>query len=363
MDYLCTPRDLTSKPVPGDMEQEKLEKKVRELFQEQGFTLEKNGNRFKATQDSSKMQLAVFSSENFSEENVKDSVEPSEKIFVDELLNDLKDQLENQISVLKKHEEEKDLEVPSYERIGDIVVVNELDEISRDDAVEAILEHNPGIDSILLKSENVSGEFRVGGYEKIYGEETETVHKEHGTLLKVDPTKMFFSEREGTERRRIFESVESGEEILVMFAGAGPFPVTIAKNSEPNQVLGVEKNPEAVSYARENIKMNSVEDTVEFIKGDVRKVCPELGRFDRVLMPSPTNALEFLEEALGCVKDGSVLVVYSVQPKEDLYGEVIKSVEEEVETLGIGVKLLEKRVTADFSPGKRKVAVEFRISR
>jgi tRNA (guanine37-N1)-methyltransferase len=345
------------------MEQEKLEEKVRELFQEQDFELEKSGNRFKATQDSSEMQLAAFSSENFSEEDVKDSVEPGEKIFVDEPLNGLKEELENQISVLKSEEEEKDLKVPSYERIGDIVVVNELDEISREEAVEAILEHNPGIDSILLKSENVSGEFRVGGYEKIYGEKTETVHREHGTRLKVDPTKMFFSEREGTERRRIFNSVEPGEEILVMFAGAGPFPVTIAKNSEPSRVVGVEKNPEAVIYARENIEMNNVEDTVEFVEGDVREVCPELGVFDRVLMPSPTNALEFLEEALGCVRDSGVLVVYSVQPKEDLYGEVVESVREEAEELGIGVKVLEKRVTADFSPGKRKVAVEFRISR
>jgi tRNA (guanine37-N1)-methyltransferase len=344
------------------MKQEQIEEKVRELFEEQGFKLEKEGNRFNASQEDLELRLAVFSSESFSEEDVKSSVEDDEKIFVDEALSAVKEKIENQVSVLKEDKDETDLEVPSYERIGDIVVVNELDEISREDAVEAILEHNPGIDSILLKEEQVSGEFRVGGYEKIFGEVTEAIHKEHGTRLKVDPTEMFFSEREGTERKRIFESVEKGEEILVMFAGAGPFPVTIAKNSEAGKIVGVEKNPDAVAYARENIEMNGVADRAEMIQGDVREICPDLGEFDRVLMPSPTNALEFLEEALGCVKDDGVLVVYSVQPKDDLYGEVIDSVEKTAEALDLEVEVLEKRVTADFSPAKRKVAVEFRVS-
>ncbi|MFB6241953.1 MAG: class I SAM-dependent methyltransferase family protein [Candidatus Nanosalina sp.] len=343
------------------MEQEKLEEKVRELFREQGFNLEKTGNRFTASQKDMEFQLAVFSSEKFSKEEVKDSVEEGEKVFVDEALSSLKEEMENQVSVLKEDEEERDLEVPSYERIGDIVVVNELDDLSEDEAVEAILEHNPGIDSILLKSEEVGGEFRVGGYEKIYGDETETVHREHGTRIKVDPTEMFFSEREGTERQRIFESAEEGEEILVMFAGVGPFPVTIAENSEASRIVGVEKNPEAVAYARENVEMNDLGDRVEIIEGDVRDVCPDLGEFDRVLMPSPTNALEFLEEALGCVRDGGVLVVYSVQPRDDLYNGVIESVESEAKKQDMRVEVLEKRVTADFSPAKRKVAVEFRV--
>ena len=344
------------------MEQEKLEEKVRDLFEQQGFSLEKNGNRFTAKQRDSELYLSVFSSEKFSIEDVIEDSRSGEKIFVNEPLNSVKEELENDVSVLKDDEEEKNFQVPSYERIGDIVVISELDGISRKDAVEGILEHNPSLDSILLKTENVSGEFRVGGYEKIYGEKTETVHKEHGCRIKVDPTKMFFSEREGTERKRIFESVNPGEEVLVMFAGAGPFPVTIAKNSEAGRVVGVEKNPEAVAYARENIEMNSVEDKVEMIEGDVRDICPELGKFDRVLMPSPTNALRFVTEALECVKDDGVLVAYSVQDKEDLYEPVMRKVEDAAENLGLEVEVLEKRVVADFSPAKRKVAVEFLVS-
>jgi tRNA (guanine37-N1)-methyltransferase len=343
------------------MEQQKLEEKVQEIFSEQGFELEKDGNRFTADKGEESFRLAVFSSEKFSRGEIKDAVEEGEKVFVDEPLNDLKDELGNEISVLKGKEEEKDLQVPSYERIGDIVLINELDGISRKEAVEAIREYNPGIETILLKEEKVSGEFRVGGYEKLYGKETETVHREHGARLKVDPTEMFFSEREGTERKRVFDSVEHGEEVLVMFAGAAPFPVTIARNSEASRVVGVEKNPEAVELGKENIELNNVEDRVEMIQGDVKEVCPELGEFDRVLMPSPTNALDFLKEAIGCVKDGGVLTVYSIQDKGNLYEEVIRRVEEAAGEMERSVEVLEKRVVADFSPAKRKVAVEFRV--
>jgi tRNA (guanine37-N1)-methyltransferase len=345
------------------MKQDKLEEKVQEIFEEQGFKLEKDGNRFTAEKGEESFRLSVFSSEKFSLEEIKDAVEESEKVFVDEPLNDLKDELGNEISVLKEDGDEKDFQVPSYERIGDIVVINELDGISREEAVEAIREYNPGIETILLKEEKVSGEFRVGGYEKLYGDETETVHREHGARLKVDPTEMFFSEREGTERKRVFDSVEQGEEVLVMFAGAAPFPVTIARNSEASRVVGVEKNPEAVELGKKNIELNNVEDRVEMIQGDVKEVCPELGEFDRVLMPSPTNALEFLKEAISCVKDSGVLTVYSIQDRENLYEEVIRRVEEEAEEMDRSVEVLEKRVVADFSPAKRKVVVEFRIGK
>ncbi len=344
------------------MEQSKLEKKVEELFSQQGFDLEKDGNRYRAENKGTELEISVFSSEKFSMEDVKENYREGEKVFVDEGLRDAKEEISAEVSVLKEDSNEDEVRVPSYERIGDIVVISELDEMSTEQAVEGVLEHNPGIDSILLKTQKLSGEFRVGDYELLYGDKTETVHKEHDTKIKVDPTEMFFSEREGTERKRIFESVERGEEVLVMFCGAGPFPVTIARNSKPSRVIGVEKNPEAVKYAKENVELNNVSDTVEILEGDVKEVCPDLGSFDRVLMPSPTNSLEFVTEAIGCTAEGGVLVVYSIQDKENLYGEVVSKVENEAEKQGREVEVLEKRVVADFSPAKRKVAVEFKLN-
>ena len=343
------------------MRQSKLEDKVEDLFKQQGFSLEKDGNKYVAKQKNTELDLSVYSSEEFSLEEVQGDYREDEKVFVDENLREAKDEIDADVSVLEDDEGSNNVRVPSYERIGGIVVISELDEISKEEAVEGVLEHNPSIDSILLKTQKLSGEFRVGDYEILYGDKTETVHKEHGTRIKVDPTKMFFSEREGTERKRIFDAVDEGEEVLVMFSGAGPFPVTIARNAEPARVVGVEKNPEAVKYAKENVMLNNVSDLVEIIEGDVKKICPSLGAFDKVLMPSPTNSLEFIKEAIECTAEGGVLVVYSIQDKEDLYGEVISKVKNEVHNQGRTSETLTKRVVADFSPAKRKVAVEFRI--
>ena len=344
------------------MRQVKLQEKVDEIFTQQGFETETDGNRLTAEKKDQKLEIKIFSSQEYTLEEVKKSSEPGEKVFVDEKLREVKEKLENEVSVIKEQNQGPDLSVPSYERIGDIVMINDLDEVSEEEAVKGILQHNPGIDSILLKTGKRSGEFRLGDYRKLYGEETETVHREHGVRIKVDPTESFFSEREGTERKRVFESVEPGETVLVMFSGVGPFPVTIGRNSEPEKVTGVEKNPEAVSYARENVELNNLEEKIEIIEGDVAEVCPDLGKFDRVLMPSPTNSLEFLDEALDCVAENGVLVVYSVEDRDDLYSRVISEVRDTAREKGLDVEVLEKRVTADFSPSKRKVAVEFRVS-
>jgi len=345
------------------VKQSKLEEKVEKIFKEQGFSLEKNENKYSVSSQENRLELGVYSSEKYSQKQVEESSRNGENVFVDEELSEIKGKISNDVSVLKEEEENsEDLSIPSYERIGDVVVISELDDISKQEAVDAVLEHNPGINSIILKKDKLSGEFRIGGYETIYGEGTETVHKEHGTRIKVDPTEMFFSEREGTERKRIFESVQDGERVLVMFCGAGPFPTTIGRNADPEKVVGVEKNPEAVKYACENVEINNLSEKVEILQGDVKDVCPDLGCFDRVLMPSPTNSLEFVEEAINSTCENGFLVVYSIQDKENLYYEVIDVVKDKAEEKGRTLKVLEKRVVSDFSPAKRKVAVEFKIS-
>ena len=78
-------------------------------------------------------------------------------------------------------------------------------------------------------------------------------------------------------------------------------------------------------------------------------------------MPSPTNSLEFIEEAINSTCENGVLVVYSIQDKETLYDEVIEVVEQTAGRKGRSVEILDKRVVSDFSPAKRKVAVEFEI--
>ena len=292
------------------MEQERLEKKVKEILGREGFTIEDG----KASKPGVALKLGVYSSEKYSEEDVDHS---KDKNFVDEGLSNVDDTY--------TIEEEKDYDLPSFELIGDIAIINDLDGRDREESVEGILAHHD-VKTILLKTEGLSGEFRVGEYETLYGEETETVHREHGYSFKVDPTKAYYSERFSTERERVASQIEEGEKVLVMFAGVGPFAVMCAEKAE--KVAAVEKNPEACEYLKENIELNGFEDKVEAYCGDVREIVPDLEeRFDRVIMPLPGSAIELFNVALEALKEDGVVHLYSFIEEEN-FRPVEESIEE-----------------------------------
>lgn len=292
------------------MNQQKLEKKVAELFEKQGFDVEKEENELTAEQNEQELGLKIFSSEEFSSEEVLESVFEGEKVFLDEGLEKVKNELDNQVSVIKE-EGSEEYELPSYELIGEIAVINELT-VDEDEAVEGILNHHPSVKTILLKEEPLQGEFRVGEYEKLYGEETETVHKEFGCRFKVDPTKVYYSERFSTERKRVVDQIEDGEKVLVMFAGVGPFAIMAAKLANPEKVVAIEKNPVAANCLNENIELNDVEDVVEGYEEDVRKIIPGLDeKFDRIIMPLPERAEKFLDLVGKITGENSIIHLYN----------------------------------------------------
>ncbi|PSG98705.1 MAG: class I SAM-dependent methyltransferase family protein [Nanohaloarchaea archaeon SW_7_43_1] len=276
------------------MKQEKLESKARELFKRQDFNLKETENGFNAQKEAEELSLKVFSSEKYTESEAVKLSEDRDKVFIDPGLSDIQNKVENDVSVLEKETERPEFETPSYEMIGDIAVVNDLAGVDRKEAVEGILNHQ-SVKTVLLKKGGLEGEFRVGNYNKLYGEETETIHTEFGCDYHVDPTKVYFSERFSTERKRVVDQIEDGEKVLVMFAGAGPFSVLAAKEADLEKIVAIEKNPHGADYLEENILINNVEDTVEGIEGDVSEVLPGLEeKFDRVIMPLPGSADEFL---------------------------------------------------------------------
>ncbi|QGA80804.1 class I SAM-dependent methyltransferase [Candidatus Nanohalobium constans] len=293
------------------MKQEKLEEKVAELFHRQDFEIEKQGNKLIAEKDDQELVLKAFSSDKYSEEEVRESAEEDEKVFVDEGLEELEGKLDADVSVIREQEDEAEYNLPSYELIGEIAVINELT-VDEEDAVEGILEHHPSVKTILVKQEPLQGEFRVGEYRELYGEETETIHKEHGCRFKVDPTKVYYSERFSTERKRVVDQIEDGEKVLVMFSGVGPFAIMAAKLANPEKVVAVEKNPVAADYLKENIELNDVGDVVEGHEGDVQDIVPDLDEeFDRVIMPLPEKADNYLGSTKSILHRGSTVHLYT----------------------------------------------------
>ncbi len=203
----------------------------------------------------------------------------------------------------------------SYDMIGDIVIFAEFPKLGRVKERmigDALLKTHTHVKVVCKKVGKFGGEFRKPKLAIIAGQRRKTtVHKENGVMLGLHVENTYFSPRLATERQRIVNLVKNGENVLVMFSGVGPYSIEIGKNTSAKLVVGVEKNPEAHTFALENVKRNKVEDVVECRKGDVKRIVPHLkDRFNRIIMPLPKDAPDFLGIALSRAGKPCMLHVY-----------------------------------------------------
>jgi len=206
----------------------------------------------------------------------------------------------------------------AYDVIGDIAVIN-LDKILKKKEkmiADKLLELHKNIKVVCKKEDIHKGKYRTQKLKIIAGEKRkETICKENNIRLKLNVETSYFSPRSSNERKRIADQVKKGENILVMFSGIAPLPVVLAKNTQAKRIVGIELNPQAHKYAQENIKLNKITN-VELIKGDVNKV--KLNeKFDRILMPLPKTAIEFLPLALNYSKKGTIIHYYTFLKEEE----------------------------------------------
>ncbi len=160
----------------------------------------------------------------------------------------------------------------------------------------------------------VRGEYKLRTFTHLAGEERSwTIYKEHGCRFKVDITKVFITPRLNNEHIRVARQVRPGEVVVNMFAGAGLFSIIIACKSKPRKVYSIDINEHAYKLMIENARLNRVEDIVEPIHGDAARVVEERLQqvADRVLMPLPDLALQYLPHALKALKpQGGVIHIY-----------------------------------------------------
>ena len=217
----------------------------------------------------------------------------------------------------------------SYNLIGSrekevaIIEIPEELEIRKKDIAEALVKLNKNVVSVLNKKSGRKGVFRLEDLELILGDNnTEVIHREYGYFIKIDPQKVFFSPRESTERQRIAGLVKSGETVLIMFSGSMPYGIAIAKRQQlVKRIYGVEINPEAHEYAKENIGKNKVSHKFTLINDDVRNVCSSMEKFNRIVMPYSIGAYQYLDEAMKCVKYGGIIHFYHIAPEDDMFTE------------------------------------------
>jgi tRNA (guanine37-N1)-methyltransferase len=195
----------------------------------------------------------------------------------------------------------------SFDIVGDIAIVRVPDSQRHQSTIiaEAIMSVHREVRAVWRQSSSVSGDFRLRSLEFVLGEKrTETLYREQGCVYRTDLREAYFSPRLSYERMRIAGLIKKGEAVVNMFAGVGCYSIAIAKHSEPLKVYSVDINPSAFKYLLENIRLNRAETLVVPLQGDAKTVIEtELQNVaDRVLMPLPEKAYEYLDVALLALK-------------------------------------------------------------
>ena len=249
----------------------------------------------------------------------------------------------------------------SYERIGDVVVVDEDDPDRAAALAEALMASDLPVRTVLNRASKIKGETRVRDWEILAGDGTEAVHREYGSEFAIDLAEVYFSPRLATERHRVVEQVDEGERAFDMFAGVGPFVIPFARRGA--ECLGCDINDVAIEYLRENAERNGVTDRITAICGDVREVAEEYENWaDRIVMNLPHSADEFLDTAVDVAGDDCVLHYYDIQHEDDRYGPGERAIREAAEP-EYDITVETRHTVRSYAPHELNIVLDVRLTR
>jgi len=265
---------------------------------------------------------------------------------------------------------ELELIYKSYDIIGDIAVIRVPEPLQQQSEIiaEAVMQTHKRVRSVWHQVGPVSGDLRLRELEWVAGERrSETIHREHGCAFKVDLRSCYFSPRLSYERIRIARQVQSGEVIVNMFAGVGCYSIIIAKHSKASKIFSIDINPVAVQYMQENVELNKVKERVLPLEGDAKRIVEERLRrvANRVLMPLPERAYEYLDSAVLALKPTEGWIHYydfEHAGKGEIPVEKVKAkVAGKLENLGVKFEVPLGRVVRHTGPNWYQVALDLRI--
>ncbi|KTG09879.1 tRNA (guanine-N1)-methyltransferase [Haloprofundus marisrubri] len=250
---------------------------------------------------------------------------------------------------------------PSYERLGDIVILDEDDPERARTIADAVMESDVRAETVVNRASKIQGELRVRDWEVLVGQNTETLHREYGYEFLLDISSVYFSPRLATERHRVVEQVEAGEHVFDMFAGVGPFAVPFADAGA--DVVAADLNEVAVEYLRQNAERNGVSDRLTAIHGDVTEVGREHENWaTRIVMNLPHSADEFLDTAVAVAGDDCVIHYYDIQHEDDPFGPGERAIRAAAEP-EYEVTVVNERVVRSYAPHEYNVCLDVRLSR
>jgi tRNA (guanine37-N1)-methyltransferase len=259
----------------------------------------------------------------------------------------------------------------SFDIVGEIAIIRlpQDSSVNAKTAAEAIMEVHGNVKTVLLQESPVAGDLRLRRLTHVAGEDkTRTVHREFGCLFAVDVADCYFSPRLSHERMRIAMLVEPNETVVNMFAGVGCFSIMIVKHSSSAQVFSIDVNPAAFKFMDGNIRLNRVYGEVTPLLGDAKEIInSRLQRVaDRVLMPLPEKALDYLPCAVSALRESGGWIHYygfehaakTERPTEKAKLKVVQA----LEALGLNFEVPYVRVVRSTGPNWYQIVADIHVA-
>jgi tRNA (guanine37-N1)-methyltransferase len=164
---------------------------------------------------------------------------------------------------------------------------------------------------------------------------------EYGHRFIVDLSTAYFSARLSSERQRILSRMGDNETVLDMFAGVGPFAITLAERAV--LVFASDINPDAILLLLANLAQNRSKNVLPVL-ADAHHLPVEIPfQFDRIVMNLPMSGTAFLPDAFRLCKPGGMIHFYSLVSKE---GEHTSAISE------LGGVTVSERLVRSYSPAQ-----------
>jgi tRNA (guanine37-N1)-methyltransferase len=257
----------------------------------------------------------------------------------------------------------------SFDVVGDIAIIKPPANAADAEAVaKQIMAIHKSVKTVLSQTSPVKGDHRVRELTLLAGEnKTVTKYKEAGCIFAVDVEKCYFSPRLKHERLRIASQVSRNETVVNMFAGVGCFSVIIAKTVPQTQVYSIDINHTACQYMIENVRFNRVFGRVHPMLGDSKELVETKlqGVADRILMPLPEKALEYLPTAVSALKKtGGWIHYYDFQhasSSEDPRKKTEQKVAQKLDNLGTPYMFACSRIIRPTGPNWYQTVLDIQV--
>jgi tRNA (guanine37-N1)-methyltransferase len=255
----------------------------------------------------------------------------------------------------------------AFDLVGDIAIIKaSTSNLQNAETVgKQIMATHRKVKTVFAQTSRISGDFRVRELRFLAGENRATTKcRESGCTFLVDVEKTYFSPRLLHEHQRIARLVGGGEMVVNMFAGVGCFSVLIAKTVNDAKVYSIDVNPTAFGYMQENVRINRVFGKVFPMLGDSKDIVQTQlqGVADRVLMPLPEKALEYLPTAVSALKKSGGwihLYLFEHAPGKEAPTEKSKlKVAQKLDSLGVSYTFALSRVVRSTGPNWYQTVID-----